>query len=55
MVVDSVGGVNEDIYGLSKNSTTRLLGVENVHLQCDNDLVDDDELHLATIVIQTHK
>jgi hypothetical protein len=32
-----------------------LLNVENVHLQCDNDLVDDDELHLAAIVIQIHK
>jgi hypothetical protein len=55
MVLESVGGVDEDIYGLSKNSTIRLLDVENVHLQCDNDFVDDDELHLAAIIIQIHK
>jgi len=55
MVFDSVGGVDEDTYGLNKNSTTRLLNAENVYLPCDNDLVDDDELHLVTIVIQTHK
>jgi hypothetical protein len=55
MVLESVGGVDEDTYGLSKNSTIRLLDVENVHLQCDNDLVDDDELHLAVIIIQIHK
>jgi len=55
MVLESVGSVDEDTYGLNKNSTTKLLDVENVHLQCYNDLVDDDELHLATIIIQTHK
>jgi len=55
MVIESVGGVDEDTYGLSNNSTTKLLDVENVHLQCDNDLVDDDELHIAAIIIQTHK
>jgi hypothetical protein len=32
-----------------------LLDVENVHFQCDNDLEDDDELHLVAIVIQIHK
>jgi len=55
MVLESVGGVDEDTYGLSKNSTTMLLDVENVHHQCDNDLVDDDELHLVVIVITIHK
>jgi hypothetical protein len=55
MVLESVGSVDEATYGLNKNSTTKLLDVENVHLQCYNDLVDDDELHLATIIIQTHK
>jgi len=55
MVLESVGGVDEDTYGLNKNSTIRLLDVENVHLQCDNDFVDDDELYLAAIIIQIHK
>jgi hypothetical protein len=40
---------------LSGNPTTNLLTIESIHLQCDNDLVDNDDLHLAVIVTQAHK
>jgi hypothetical protein len=39
MILESVGGVDEDFYGLSENLTTNSLDVENIHLQCDNDFV----------------
>jgi hypothetical protein len=52
VVLKSVGGVDEDSHKLSENPTTNLL---NVDLQCDNDLVDNDDLHLAVIVAQAHK
>jgi len=39
----------------SRNPTTNLLDVENVHLQYDNHLVECDELHLTIITIQAHK
>ncbi len=56
MVLESVGGVDENSPKLNMNSTTRFSNVESVHLvQCDNDLVENDELHLATITIQAHK
>jgi hypothetical protein len=53
VVLESVGGVDED--NQSKNPTTNLLDVENVHLQYDNDLVKCDELHLTIITVQAHK
>jgi hypothetical protein len=51
VVLESVGGVDEDSHKLNKNPTTNLLDVENVHLQYDNDLVENDELHLIVIAI----
>jgi hypothetical protein len=56
MVLETVGGVDEDSPKLSMNPTTRFSDVENVHLMhCENDIVDNDELHIATITIQAHK
>jgi hypothetical protein len=34
-----------------KNLTINSWDVKNIHLQCDNDLVENDELHIATIAI----
>ncbi len=55
VVLKSVGGVDEDSHKLNENPTTNLLTIESIHLQCDNDLVDNDDLHLAVIVTQAHK
>jgi hypothetical protein len=55
MILVSVGGVDEDFHGLNENLKTNSLDVENVHLQCDNDLVYNDELHLATIATEAQK
>jgi hypothetical protein len=56
MVFESVGGVDEDNPNLSMNLTTWFLDVKSVHLvQCENDLIKNDELHLAAITIQAHK
>ncbi len=51
MVLESVGGVDENSHKLSWNLITSLLNVENVHLWCDNNLVKNDELHLVAIAI----
>jgi len=32
VVLENVGGVDEDIHMLSRNPTTNLLNVENIHL-----------------------
>jgi hypothetical protein len=45
LVLKNIGGVDEDIHMLSENPSTNLSNVERVHLQCDNDLVENDELH----------
>jgi hypothetical protein len=56
MVLESVGDVDEDNPKLIMNPTTQFSNVESVHLmQRENDLVENDELHLATITIQAHK
>jgi hypothetical protein len=57
VVLESVGGVDEDICELNENLTINVLDVENVQLQCDNDLVENDELHFITIniAVQVHK
>jgi hypothetical protein len=57
VVLQSVGGVDEDIREPNENLTINLLDIENVHLQCDNDLVENDELHFIpiNIVAQVHK
>jgi hypothetical protein len=55
VVLKSLGGVDEDSHKLSENQTTKLLIVESIHLQCDNDLIDNDDLHLVVIVAQAHK
>ncbi len=55
VVFKSVGGVDEDNHRLSGNPTTNLLDVENVHLQCDNNLVKTNEQHFLVIVAQAHK
>jgi len=54
LVLENIGGVDEDIYMLNENPTTNLSNVENIHLQCDNDLVENDELHLGVITTQVH-
>jgi hypothetical protein len=55
LVFENIGGVDEDIHMLSKNPTTNLSNVERVHLQYDNDLVENVELHLVIITTQAHK
>jgi len=55
LVLENIGGVDEDIHMLNENPTTNLSNVESVHLQCDNDLVENDELHLVVITTQAHK
>jgi hypothetical protein len=55
VVLKSVGGVDEDNHKLSGNSITNLLDVENVHLQCDNNLVKINEQHFLAIAAQAHK
>jgi hypothetical protein len=55
VVLENVGGVDEDTHRLSENPTTNLLDVENVHLQCDNDFVENDKPHLLIITTQAHK
>jgi hypothetical protein len=45
VILESVGGVDVDIRELNENPTINLLDVEDVHLQCDNNLVENDELH----------
>jgi hypothetical protein len=55
LVFENIGGVDEDIHMLSKNPTTNLSNVENVHLRCDNHLVKNDELHVGVITTQVHK
>jgi hypothetical protein len=55
MVLKNIGGVDEDSHKLNENPTTNLSNVESIHLQCENDLVDNDDLHLAVIVAQAHK
>jgi hypothetical protein len=52
MILESVGGIDEDFCGLNENLTSNSSNVENMHLQGDNNLVKNDELHLATIVAQ---
>lgn len=54
LVFENIGGVDEDIYMLNESPTTNLSNVENIHLQCDNDLVKNDELHLGVITTQVH-
>ncbi len=54
VVLENVGGVDEDTHKLSGNPTTNLLDVENVHLQCDNDFVENDKPHLLIIATQVH-
>jgi hypothetical protein len=55
MVFEIVGGVDENNHRLSGNPTTKLSNVKNINLQCDSDLVENDELHLAGITTQAHK
>lgn len=55
MILESVGGVDEDFHQPSENLIANSLNVESVHLQCDNDLVENDELHLVTIAAQVQK
>jgi hypothetical protein len=55
MILENVGGVDEDFHGQSENLIINSWDVKNIHLQCDNDLVENDELHIATIAIQAQK
>jgi hypothetical protein len=55
MILESVGGVDEYFHGLSEILTPDSLDVENIHLQCDNDLIENDEMHLAAIATQAQK
>jgi hypothetical protein len=51
MVLESVGGVGENNHKLNWNPITNLLNVESVYLQCDNNLVKNNELHLVVIIV----
>jgi hypothetical protein len=42
LVLENVGGVDENTHSLNRNPTTSLLDVENVHLQSDNDFIKND-------------
>jgi hypothetical protein len=55
MILENVGGVDEDFHGPNENLTANSSNVERVHLQCDNDLVENDELHLVAIASQAQK
>jgi hypothetical protein len=55
VVLENVGGVDEDTHKLNKNPTTTLLDVENFHLQCDNVFVENDKPHLLVIASQVYK
>jgi hypothetical protein len=55
VVLENVGGVDEDTHRLNRNPTTNVLDVENIHLQCDNDFVENDKPHLLVIATQVHK
>jgi len=54
-IFKNVGGVDEDSHKLNGNPTTNLLNVESIHLQINNNLVENDELLLANITTQAHK
>jgi hypothetical protein len=53
VIVESVGGVDDE---LARDTSIDLiisnLDVESIHLQCDKDLLENDELYLATIEVQ---
>ncbi len=51
MVLESVGGIDENSHKLSWNLIISLSDVESVHLWCDNKLVKNDELYLVVFVI----
>jgi hypothetical protein len=37
------------------NLVVDILDVGSIHLQCDNDLLENDELHFVVVKIQTQK
>ncbi len=53
VIVESVGGVDDQLAcDSSTDLITNNLDVESIHLQCDKDLLKDDELYFATIEVQ---
>ncbi len=40
---------------MNMNLVVDILDVGSIHLQCDNDLLENDELHFVAIKIQTQK
>lgn len=47
IIVGSVGGVGEvTTCDVNMNLASTLSNVENVHLQCDNNLLENDDLNL---------
>jgi len=54
--VENVGGIDAgNCYDVNLNLTINISNVGIIHLQCDNDLLKNDELHLATIEAQIQK
>jgi hypothetical protein len=46
IVDDNVGGMGEIAYDVNMNLVSNLSNVENVHLQCGNNLSKDDDVQL---------
>ncbi len=40
---------------MNMNLVVDILDVGSIHLQCDNDLLENDELHFVVVKIQTQK
>lgn len=53
VIVENVGDVDDELaYDTSINLVTSNLDVESIHLQCDKDLLEDDELYIVIIEVQ---
>jgi len=54
--VENVNGVDDEVAcDVSMNMVVDILDVGSIHLQCDNDLLKNDELQFVAIEIQTQK
>jgi hypothetical protein len=55
-VVENVGVVVDELgCDIIVNLATNLLNTKSIHLQCDNNLFENDELHLVAIEFQVQK
>jgi hypothetical protein len=56
IVVESFGGVNDKLAcDVNVNLVANILDIENIHLQCDNDLLKTNEIHFIIIEAQAQK